>query len=158
MDRQAMCDNERSQHIFAFVAPIPQLRRARSTQGKSKTGNKGLTGTRISNCKRVRMCAYEKSKDSKERPEAHGSYLDSGTERLVENELKSEVCTYCGNHGEVDCPVCHGRGYLGRTIKCYYCRGAEKIECPLCADDVYRFSYVAERDPPSSKDEPEPES
>lgn len=104
------------------------------------------------------MCSYEKSENTEEGPEAHGSCADSDTERPADNEAGPEVCTYCENHGIVECPVCEGRGYLGRTIKCYYCRGAEKIECPLCADDIYRFSYVAEQDPPSVKDEAEPES
>lgn len=68
-------------------------------------------------------------------------------------EASGDVCTYCKNVGEVDCPVCEGRGYFGRTITCYYCRGAKRIECPLCVDDVYKFSYV--RTSPSEDSQPD---
>lgn len=63
-----------------------------------------------------------------------------------ENHLKEGECPYCRNVKSVDCPVCDGRGYHGRTIVCYYCNGAKRIECPLCVDDIYKFSYVKRND------------
>lgn len=56
-------------------------------------------------------------------------------------------CPYCHDKNIVICPVCEGRGYLGRTITCYYCRGAKDIECPLCIDDIYKLSYVRPQNP-----------
>lgn len=59
----------------------------------------------------------------------------------------SGQCPYCLDVRWVDCPVCEGRGYHGRTIVCYYCQGARRIECPLCVDDIYKFSYVKRTEP-----------
>lgn len=71
----------------------------------------------------------------------------------VPSNNNTEVCTYCHNKNIVECPVCEGRGYHGRTITCYYCRGAKQIECPLCADDIYKFSYVEPANPTIDFDE-----
>lgn len=65
----------------------------------------------------------------------------------------SGECPYCHDESTVICPVCEGRGYIGRTITCYYCRGAKRIECPLCIDDVYKLSYVQPKNPTIETDD-----
>lgn len=54
---------------------------------------------------------------------------------------QEQPCTYCQGEKIVECPVCEGRGYHGRTIPCYYCHGKKEIECPLCIDDIYKATW-----------------
>ncbi len=55
--------------------------------------------------------------------------------QLVEEERKAlrdheETCPTCGGVGEIICPTCLGRLYLGR---CNACGGSGKRVCPGCA-------------------------
>lgn len=90
---------------------------------------------------RARIFMSSGSGSSKEDNSNGDSFPDSNSK----SNNATEPCTYCHDEKFVTCPVCEGRGYMGRTITCYYCRGKETIECPLCIDDVYRLSYTAQQ-------------
>ncbi len=52
--------------------------------------------------------------------------IEEGREALRERE-RDKTCPTCGGAGELVCPVCRGRLYLGR---CNACSGSGKRACP----------------------------
>lgn len=138
---------------FAFAFPLLVPRRHSCVDSGSLGSARAFANSTLSTkrcdprCVGLHTTSSLTSSASETPPsESHEPVKQTNSEAKPSTTAESE-CPYCHNESIVTCPVCEGRGYLGRTITCYYCRGAKRIECPLCIDDIYRLSYVRPQNP-----------
>lgn len=139
---------ENSAFVATFVIPCHHTPGHRCVLQPTSAFTHSRLSTGRSKSRDLGVCATSSPPPSSEK--SSKEYQDS--EQPVSSEAKpsnskENECPYCHDENIVTCPVCEGRGYLGRTITCYYCRGAKKIECPLCIDDIYKLSYVRPKNP-----------
>lgn len=125
-----------------LFSSLSHRRNGVETLDRSTPSRRAIAYTSRPSCARIFMSSESGSP-------ANGDSLSDSNSK---SNNATEPCTYCHDKMFVTCPVCEGRGYMGRTITCYYCRGKEIIECPLCIDDVYRLSYTPQQ-PESNADE-----
>lgn len=146
---------------FAFALPLLVSRWHPCVEPSSLGSNRAFANSTLSTRRCDSHCVWlyaasSLSSSSSETPpsESHKPVKQTSSEAVPSTRTDSE-CPYCHNESIVTCPVCEGRGYLGRTITCYYCRGAKRIECPLCIDDIYKLSYVRPQNPTFIEDNDE---
>jgi len=59
-------------------------------------------------------------------------WFTSSSPLKKDEEYFDDTCTTCGGSGKIDCTVCTGEEWVGKSGKCPVCKDKQQVTCPSC--------------------------